>query len=492
MITSFFVNGIIFTMTIVIPLIVVYLIWFERIHKLVSSTYSGICWLFRFRSKVEFKKRVESAVNLITKELSADIFDKRLKIVFLKEGNIYKESKDKTINVKVIYMSNETESVCNIISNYVTSFIAPINGRYLDKYIVESNKDLVIQRVIDRYNDDNLSEYYKDARCEIINKEYSDKLYEIERNNKYFEIYLPAINDVDKNEDARRNPSAANNEILDFSEFLIKIINKKPKEIASLRFTGSFIQNAIILVMKEETKRDFGIEAHLSRLIRIKNQGTKKIYLTGLGRENINDAYRIDAEIEKSKLFRKIKTYHSNIIKYGQKVQIQQIIFEYINSDILLSSSLSELAEVDAILYEKIPYIASGDIEILKMVREKGQITKVMLKLQNEELDIIECCIGEKERIKRDIEKQLANEKIDFILYDNDVKELIKNSLMPFKGQIFEDVHIKTSSKQCKVYVKSQYMGHVIGTRGVNVYLAETLIGWKIEILKYVSTNSAQ
>jgi len=73
----------------------------------------------------------------------------------------------------------------------------------------------------------------------------------------------------------------------------------------------------------------------------------------------------------------------------------------------------------------------------------------------------------------------LAGEKIDIILWNDDVSKFISASLSPAKVL---KVDINEAKKEAVVFVLEDQLSLAIGKHGQNVRLAAKLTGWKIDI----------
>lgn len=118
-------------------------------------------------------------------------------------------------------------------------------------------------------------------------------------------------------------------------------------------------------------------------------------------------------------------------------------------------------------------------VQIKSIAREAGSRSKVAVYSEDENVDPVGSCVGQKgSRIDR-IVAELGNEKIDVIPWSADPVELIANSLRPAKVLM---VQINESEKAAKVVVPDFQLSLAIGREGQNARLAAKLTGWKIDI----------
>ena len=131
----------------------------------------------------------------------------------------------------------------------------------------------------------------------------------------------------------------------------------------------------------------------------------------------------------------------------------------------------------------EIPEINDGIIMVYSVARDAGNRTKIAVYSENEKVDPIGSCIGERgTRIARIIE-ELNGEKIDVIPYDKDASKFIANALSPAKNlQVFITDEMK---KEAFVLVDDENLSLAIGKKGANVKLAARLTHYKIDVKTY-------
>lgn len=131
----------------------------------------------------------------------------------------------------------------------------------------------------------------------------------------------------------------------------------------------------------------------------------------------------------------------------------------------------------------EIPEINEGIILVYSVAREAGNRTKVAVYSENDRVDAVGSCIGEKgSRINRIIE-ELNGEKLDIIEYSNDPATFIANALSPAR-----DVRVFVTdekNKEALVVVDDENLSLAIGKKGLNVRLAARLTHYKLDIKTY-------
>lgn len=128
----------------------------------------------------------------------------------------------------------------------------------------------------------------------------------------------------------------------------------------------------------------------------------------------------------------------------------------------------------------EVPEIFAGTVEIKAIAREAGERTKIAVSSTEEGIDPIGSCVGQKGTRVQTVIEELSGEKIDIILWNDDVAKFIASALSPAKVL---KVDIKEMQREAVVSVPEDQLSLAIGKRGQNVRLAAKLTGWKIDIM---------
>jgi len=128
----------------------------------------------------------------------------------------------------------------------------------------------------------------------------------------------------------------------------------------------------------------------------------------------------------------------------------------------------------------EIPEILEGILEIKAIAREAGRRTKIAVLSKDKNVAAVGTCVGQMGSRIQNIVRELGNEKVDIIEWNDDPKRLISNSLSPAK---IIKVKLNKEAKEAKVIVPEDQLSLAIGREGQNVRLAAKLTTWKIDII---------
>ena len=127
----------------------------------------------------------------------------------------------------------------------------------------------------------------------------------------------------------------------------------------------------------------------------------------------------------------------------------------------------------------EVPEISQGLVDVMSIAREAGFRTKIAVRATDENIDPVGATVGMKGSRVNAIVEEINGEKIDIIIWDEDIKVYISNSLSPAEVvYVFAD----EKSKEATAFVPDNQLSLAIGKEGQNVRLAAKLTGWKIDI----------
>ena len=127
----------------------------------------------------------------------------------------------------------------------------------------------------------------------------------------------------------------------------------------------------------------------------------------------------------------------------------------------------------------EIPEIYEGLIEIKGVSRDPGNRCKVAVYSQNENIDPVGSCVGQKGIRIQNIINELNGEKIDVIEWSEDPATYISAALLPAEVMA---VDVKPEEKFAQVIVRDDQLSLAIGKAGQNARLVARLTNWKIDI----------
>ncbi len=166
---------------------------------------------------------------------------------------------------------------------------------------------------------------------------------------------------------------------------------------------------------------------------------------------------------------------------------IKQVEMGVRGLEIVLSRASKKM--VEAIFTEEIPEINAESVVIKGIARDPGYRSKVAVFTDEDTIDPIGSCIGQRGSRITTIIEELGGEKIDIIQYNDNAETYIKNALSPAK---ISSVELNEEEKEATVNVPNDQFSLAIGRGGQNVRLASELTGWKINVVQEGGTETSE
>lgn len=167
-------------------------------------------------------------------------------------------------------------------------------------------------------------------------------------------------------------------------------------------------------------------------------------------------------------------------VKMGSSIKVYVTKIDDSGKSPLILLSRSHYGFVKRLLENEIPELNDGTVILYSVARDAGSRSKIAVYSEDEKVDAIGACIGEKgSRINR-ISSELGGEKIDVIKYDKDPITFIKNALSPAKDV---KVYILDEKKKEAIAVaEGDNLSLAIGKKGQNIRLAARLTHYRIDV----------
>lgn len=141
--------------------------------------------------------------------------------------------------------------------------------------------------------------------------------------------------------------------------------------------------------------------------------------------------------------------------------------------------SRSHPGMVKRLFESEVPEIPSGIVEVKSIAREAGARTKIAVFSNEDGVDPVGSCVGQRGIRVQGVMNEIGGEKIDIILWDEDPKIFIENALSPAK---ILDIILNEEEQKATVKVPEDQLSLAIGKSGQNVRLAAKLTGWNVDI----------
>ena len=128
----------------------------------------------------------------------------------------------------------------------------------------------------------------------------------------------------------------------------------------------------------------------------------------------------------------------------------------------------------------EVPEIAEDVIEIRGAARDPGSRAKIAVKTNDGRIDPVGACVGMRGSRVQAVSGELAGERIDIVLWDDNPAQLTINAMAPAE---VASIVMDEESGTMDIAVGEDNLAQAIGRGGQNVRLASELTGWTLNIM---------
>ena len=128
----------------------------------------------------------------------------------------------------------------------------------------------------------------------------------------------------------------------------------------------------------------------------------------------------------------------------------------------------------------EVPEVADGVIEILAAARDPGSRAKIAVKTNDGRIDPVGACVGMRGSRVQAVSGELGNERIDIVLFDDNIAQLAINAMAPAE---VVSIVVDEETHSMDIAVSEDNLAQAIGRGGQNVKLASELTGWVLNIM---------
>lgn len=161
------------------------------------------------------------------------------------------------------------------------------------------------------------------------------------------------------------------------------------------------------------------------------------------------------------------------------KVYLKDIERGFRGPQLVVSRGCPEF--IEWLFRAEVPEMDSGAVSIKGIAREPGIRSKIAVASSVQGVDPVGTFVGgHGTRVNAVMSEVGEQEKIDIVVWDEDLKTFINNALSPTK---VNNVEIDEAAKKARVTVDEDQLSIAIGKSGQNVRLASKLTGYDIDIV---------
>lgn len=144
---------------------------------------------------------------------------------------------------------------------------------------------------------------------------------------------------------------------------------------------------------------------------------------------------------------------------------------------VILSRTRQEF--IKRLFEREVPELRESIVELKAVARDIGKRSKIAVISHDKNVDPVGSCVGVAGKRIQEVVKELRGEKIDVVIWNDNIVEFIKNAIHPAEVKLIE---IDDEMNNAQVIVRDDHLSLAIGRKGQNAKLAAKLVGYKIDI----------
>jgi transcription termination/antitermination protein NusA len=128
----------------------------------------------------------------------------------------------------------------------------------------------------------------------------------------------------------------------------------------------------------------------------------------------------------------------------------------------------------------EVPEVGQELIDILGAARDPGLRAKIAVRSNDPRIDPVGACVGMRGSRVQTVSTELAGERVDIILWDDNPAQFVINAMSPAE---VVSIVVDEDRNSMDVAVTTEQLSQAIGRGGQNVRLASQLTGWELNVM---------
>ena len=128
----------------------------------------------------------------------------------------------------------------------------------------------------------------------------------------------------------------------------------------------------------------------------------------------------------------------------------------------------------------EVPEVGQELIDILGAARDPGLRAKIAVRSNDPRIDPVGACVGMRGSRVQTVSTELAGERVDIILWDENPAQFVINAMSPAE---VVSIVVDEDRNSMDVAVTTEQLSQAIGRGGQNVRLASQLTGWELNVM---------
>ncbi len=128
----------------------------------------------------------------------------------------------------------------------------------------------------------------------------------------------------------------------------------------------------------------------------------------------------------------------------------------------------------------EVPEVGQGLIDILGAARDPGLRAKIAVRSNDNRIDAVGACVGMRGSRVQAVSNELAGERVDIILWDDNSAQFVINAMSPAE---VVSIVVDEDKHSMDIAVEEDKLSQAIGRGGQNIRLASELSGWELNVM---------
>ena len=128
----------------------------------------------------------------------------------------------------------------------------------------------------------------------------------------------------------------------------------------------------------------------------------------------------------------------------------------------------------------EVPEVGQGLIDILGAARDPGLRAKIAVRSNDSRIDAVGACVGMRGSRVQAVSNELAGERVDIILWDDNPAQFVVNAMSPAE---VVSIVMDEDKHSMDIAVEEDKLSQAIGRGGQNIRLASELTGWELNVM---------
>jgi N utilization substance protein A len=331
-------------------------------------------------------------------------------------------------------VSNEKGVSREVIFRAIESALASATKkRYLDE---EIDCEVIIDRVTGNYETYRIWTVVSDEELALLGSQFTlEEAHEKDVDLKAGDVYREQIENVEFGRIAAQTAK----------QVIVQKVREAEREVVIGEYAskvGKLVAGTVKKVTRDNVIVDFGNNA----------EGL-------LPRENLipRETFRINDRIR------------ALLVEVRSELRGPQLLLSRTSPQMLI-----ELFKIE------VPEISEEIIEIKAAARDPGSRAKIAVKTNDKRIDPVGACVGMRGSRVQVVSGELANERVDIVLWDDNPAQFVINAMAPAE---IASIVVDEDTHAMDVAVAEENLAQAIGRNGQNVRLSAELTGWAINVM---------